>query len=279
MELIKESELLCAAKENGVIAKRLAEFKVGKATLIDGSIHDLIEIAAQQNSVLLYYYVFAQRGARLINCAVLSDALAENDVLGDYYEGTVFSDGFLDVLYNMTLPDDSPEKKTSYRLNSLQQYERDILKECQEYNDTVDFGPLNVPVGLKAFVPVNGFAIAVSIEEIEDHYSPAYHAAEKIIAKHAVEIDAIIQDNRKKQEQGEAKLRILMLKDESFHVCRNKVLREKYATELWKNNEWIRDLFSDEPDSRRKYPERRFLEMVELTYAEYRNDKTIVDTL
>ncbi len=279
MELVKESELLREAKEKGVIAKRLVEFKVGKATLIDGSIRDLIEIAAQQNSVLLYYYVFAQREAHLINCSILSEALAEDDVLGDYYEGAVFSDDFFNVLYNMTLPDDSPEKKTSYRLNSLKQYERDIIKECQEYNDSIDFGPLNLPVGLKAVVPINGFAIAVSIEEIEDGYSPAYHAAAEIIARHASEIDAIIQDNRKKQEEGEARLRILMLKDENFHVCRNKALREKYATELWKNNEWIRSLFSDEPDSRRKYPERRFLEMVELTYAEYRNDKTIVDAL
>ena len=279
MKLVKESELLRAAEEKGIIAKRLAEFKVGKATLIDGSIRDLIEIAAQQNSVLLYYYVFAQREARLINCAVLSEALTNDDILGDYYEGTVFSDAFFNVLYNMTLPDDSPEKKTSYRLNNLQQYERDILKECQEYNDTVDFESLNVPIGLKAFVPVNGFAIAVNIEETEDSYSPTYRAASEVIARHAAEIDAIIQDARKKQEEGEARLRILMLKDENFHVCRNKSLREKYATELWKSNEWIRDLFSDEPDSRRKYPERRFLEMVELTYAEYRNDKTIVDAL
>ncbi|MBR6206357.1 MAG: hypothetical protein IKQ73_04265 [Oscillospiraceae bacterium] len=279
MELITESELLCAADNKSVIAKRLTEFHVSKASFIDGSVYDLIDIAASHNSILLYYYVFEEQTNCLINCSILSEALANDPVLGEYYEGEVFSDSFFNVLYNMTLPEDDPEKKSSYHLNNLKQYERDILIECQRFNETVDLEHLSFPIGLKAFVPINGFAIGIDIEQENSIYSPAYDAAVDIIASHAEEIEALIKEDRIKQEQGEAKLRIQLLKDNNFHNCKNKALRQKYASDLWTDNKWIRDLFSDAPENRRKYPERRYLELVELVYAEYRSDKSIVETL
>jgi len=284
MELIREEELLRAAAEKGVIAKRCTAPDPKNTAIIDGTVEDLLEIAAMRKSVLLYSYAFPDPGMYIIDNETIEaagDSISQQ--LSDYEFDDILSDKLLGALYGKVHFEDlEPYERKDLQadLKKLNPIEKTILDECLAYNGNVDADILKTPTGLIAFVPVDGFAVTVFTQADSVHDNPAAEAAEKIIEAHLDELISSTAEAISKKEEQEAKLRLMLLKDKAFLACTNKNLRTRHAEKLWKANKWIRDLFNPEGfHVSITEPNGRCISFVESVWAEYRLDKTIVDKL
>ena len=148
-------------------------------------------------------------------------------------------------------------------------FEHELKKKILQHNEGVDLSPLKNPRSFITFCIVDGKTIGLDIKTRFPSPTPAELDLTVLLQDYSLKMQDKRENEQKVENEKKDQLKEHLIHDPDFLSSKNKVLREDYADNLWKNPDfkWIKTLFKGRPRDTKEYPSKDFYYFIERIYA------------